>query len=164
MKELNRYRRRGPERTTQMLTHALQAEGVQDQTLLDIGGGLGSIEHELLPSGMERATNVDASLAYIQAAQSEAQRRGLADRIRFTHGDFVDLAPEIAPAGVVTLDRVICCYHDMERLVDLSAARAERLLGGVYPTRQVEALIQHHGLKRRFYRRTMMWQVAVYSR
>lgn len=193
-KELDRYRRRGPDPTTRMLIAAIQAEGVQGQTLLDIGGGLGSIQHALLQSGTSRAINVDASQAYLQAARAEAQRRGLAERIRFAHGDFVDLAPQIEPAGVVTLDRVICCYHDMERLVDLSAARAERLYGVVYPrdawwakigvaginlfmrirgnpyrgfvhpTRQVEALIARHGLTRRSYRRTLMWQVVVYGR
>jgi hypothetical protein len=34
---------------------------------------------------------------------------------------------------VVTLDRVICCYPDMEALVGRSADRALRLYGLVYP-------------------------------
>jgi magnesium-protoporphyrin O-methyltransferase len=33
----------------------------------------------------------------------------------------------------VTLDRVICCYPDVQALVGLSAARARHLYGVVYP-------------------------------
>jgi magnesium-protoporphyrin O-methyltransferase len=44
----------------------------------------------------------------------------------------VDLAGQLEPAGVVTLDRVICCYDDMQQLVSLSAARVEKLLRLVY--------------------------------
>ncbi len=37
------------------------------------------------------------------------------------------------PADIVTLDRVICCYPDMEKLVELSAKRAIKIYGLVYP-------------------------------
>lgn len=137
---------------------------------------------------------VDASCAYLQAAQAEAGRQGHPDRITYRFGDFVDLAPEVPPADVVTLDRVICCYDDMEALVSASAAKAGRLYGVVYPrdswwTRlgvslvnlgckvrrspfrvfvhdpaTVEEAIQRSGLRRRFYRTTALWQVIVYGR
>ncbi len=42
-------------------------------------------------------------------------------------GDFVEVAGSIQPADIVTLDRVICCYPDVERLVGLSSQRATRL-------------------------------------
>jgi magnesium-protoporphyrin O-methyltransferase len=63
----------------------------------------------------------------------EAERQGHADRVRHLQGNFVDLAAEIPPADIVTLDRVICCYHDMEQMVNLSAQKARRLYGLVYP-------------------------------
>ena len=47
--------------------------------------------------------------------------------------DFIELAESIPPADIVTLDRVINVYPDWERLVQLSAARARRLYGLVYP-------------------------------
>jgi len=192
--ELSRYRVKGPDKTTRMMIDALKAEGIQGLTLLDIGGGVGAIEHELLAAGVQNATDVDASQAYIRTAREEAQRRGIADRVIFQLGDFVEIAGEIPPADIVTLDRVICCYPDMEKLVGLSAVRARRYYGLVYPrdtwwvkiglavinliyrvqrnpfrafthsTRVVEDLISRNGLKRHFYRRTFTWQVAVYSR
>ena len=43
------------------------------------------------------------------------------------------MSDEIEAADVVTLDRVICCYPDMEALVGRSAERALRLYGLVHP-------------------------------
>lgn len=193
-KELSHYRTKGPDKTTRMLTGAIKKEGVAGLTLLDIGGGVGAIQHELLAAGVAHVTGVDASQAYLTAAHAEAQRRGQADRIDYHYGNFVDLAASLPPADIVTLDRVICCYDDMPQLVGLSASRARKLYGLVYPrdtwwikaglavgnvffrlqrtayrgfvhsTRQVEALLESMGFKRKSYRRTLIWQVVVYSR
>lgn len=193
-KERKRYRKKGPSRTTRMLLEALGAEGVERDTLLDIGGGIGAIQFELLDSGVSRAVGVDASQAYIDVCRDEASERGVADRISHLHGDFVDRAAEVAPASIVTLDRVVCCYHDAEALLDRSAARAEDLLGLVYPRNtwwirlvgaginavsrlrrssfrffvhpsdRVDAAIRAHGLELRSRRTTPLWQIVVYGR
>ena len=132
-RELRHYRRKGATGATRLLVETLKAEGVQDATLLDVGGGIGAIQHELIAAGAAGAFGVDAAPAYLDAVSEEAERRGYADRVRARQGDFVELAPEIPPADVVTLDKVICCYPNMEALVRLSAARAGRLYGLVYP-------------------------------
>ena len=67
-KDLSSYRRKGPDRSTVMLINALKQQGIQDLTLLDVGGGVGAIHHELLRSGVTTAIGVDASSAYIAAA------------------------------------------------------------------------------------------------
>ena len=192
--ELARYRAKGPDKTTRMLSEAIAAEGVEGYSLLDIGGGLGAIQHELFGSGVKSAIAVEASTAYLSAAKDEIQRRELADRVSFYFGNFVDLAEDIAPADIVTLDRVICCYPDMEQLVGLSARQARKLYGLVYPrdgwwmrfgialenlfyrlrrnpyrayihpTKAVESVLGSHGFKHRSYRQTLAWQVAVYTR
>jgi len=188
------YRKHGPDKVTRLLVEALIANPVDGKTLLDIGGGVGAIQHELLSAGVERAIDVDASNAYIKTAREEANRRGIADKIQFLHGNFVDLAEDIPASDVVTLNRVICCYNDMEKLVDYSAKHAKQLYGLVYPistwwielgmkimnsifkiqknpyrafahpTKEVESLIEKNGLHRVFYRRSSIWQVAVYAR
>lgn len=192
--DLAAYREDGPSETTQILIDALQAEGVEGLTLLDIGGGVGAVQHELVGAGVQHAIGVDASAAYIDAARREAERQGHADRMSFHHGNFVDLSPSLPAADIVTLDRVICCYHDMEALVGLSAARAGKLYGVVYPrdtwwmklanpvlnlrfriqrnpfrvfvhpTAVVDALIRSNGLQQRFYHTTFLWQIVVYGR
>jgi 2-polyprenyl-3-methyl-5-hydroxy-6-metoxy-1,4-benzoquinol methylase len=193
-KELSRYRAKGPDKTTRMLVEAIKEAGVAGETLLDIGGGLGAIQHELLDAGLAHATDVDASTAYLNASKAEAQRRGMADQVSYHHGNFIDLAEQVEPADIVTLDRVICCYPEMEKLVGLSVARAREVYGLVYPrdtwwlrlglalgnlffklrrsayrgfvhpTRAVEAIVKGQGLKRCFYRQTLVWQVVVYRR
>jgi hypothetical protein len=132
-RDLARYRRQGPSKATAELLAALRAEGVEGATVLDIGGGVGMVGLELLDAGAGRVTGVDASPAYLRAAREEAERRGHADRMASREGDFVALADSVAPADVVTLDRVICCYPDMEALVGRSADRALRLYGLVHP-------------------------------
>ncbi len=131
--KLKTYREKGLKRETRLLAEMLRAEGVSGLTLLDIGGGIGAIEHALLEAGMRRVTNVEASTAYANGARAEAARRGMDGRIDVKHGDFVALAPAISPADVVTLDKVVCCYWEYESLVRLSAEKAGRFYGLILP-------------------------------
>jgi Methyltransferase domain len=193
-REIKRYHKNGPDQSTRILLDALKAEGVDGLTLLDIGGGIGAIQLELLRAGVTQATDVDASPDYISAARGEAQRAGVTDRVRYLSGDFVALAPDVEPAGVVTLDRVVCCYPDMRRLVGESSRRATKLYGLVYPrdtplfrafgrvmnlllrlvrgtfrfyvhpTAEVDAIVRASGLAPRFRRSGFFWQVVVYAR
>lgn len=162
--------------------------------MLDIGGGVGVIQHELLKAGAAEAVGVEASSAYIKAVEEEANRQGHGDRVSSHFGDFVGVAQEVHSADVVTLDRVLCCYHDLDRLVKLSAERATSLYGIVYPrdtwpvkaafwfmnlylritrstfrvfvhpTTVVDALVRSSGLQQRHYSRTLIWQVVLYGR
>jgi magnesium-protoporphyrin O-methyltransferase len=100
---------------------------------MDVGGGVGALQLGLLEAGAARALNVDASPAYQEAARDEARVRGLTGKLTFRTGDVVELAPDIEPHDVVTLDRVLCCYPDVAALVDATAARAVRLWGAVLP-------------------------------
>lgn len=101
--------------------------------MLDIGGGIGVVDHELLAAGAATATIVEASTASAEAARVEARERGTDDRVAIVRGNFVGRAADLEPADIVTLDRVICCYPDVEALVGLSLARARRLYGIVLP-------------------------------
>ena len=192
--DLKRYRKKGATGATKVLLDALGAQSVEGMTLLDIGGGIGAIQHELLKAGVANATSVEASTAYMATAKEEVERQGLVDRVAYHHGDFVDLAPEIAPADIVTLEKVICCYHDMPSLVGLSSAKASKFYGLVYPRynivsrmafpilnlflwgmrismrlflhspKAVDAIVRANGLEQRFYRKVWLWQVVVYGR
>jgi len=176
------------------LIDAITAEGIKGKTLLDIGGGVGAVQHELLKAGAARAVGVDASAAYISSVQEEARNQGHADRVSSIHSDFVEIADDIQPADVVTLDRVICCYHDLNSLVGLSSQRANNLYGLVYPrenwvirvgfvffnlyyrlfrnpfrifphrTSAIDRLLHLNGFQRSFYQKTLLWQIAVYKR
>lgn len=133
-RDLERYRKSGPSKTTGWLLSHLLSEGVDGMTLLDIGGGVGAIQHALIAhGGVVEARAVDASPAYVDVAEEEARRRGHDDRVRHYVGDFVDYAGQLLGADIVTLDRVVCCYPAMEELVRLSAERASRFYALVFP-------------------------------
>jgi magnesium-protoporphyrin O-methyltransferase len=131
--DLKRYLERGADATTRALIDAIVGEGIEGRSVLDIGGGIGAIQLELLAAGASRADAVDASEAYVVAARDEAARRGYADRTSDRIGDFVTLAPVVEPADVVTLDRVVCCYPDVDALLGAAAGKARRTIGLVYP-------------------------------
>jgi magnesium-protoporphyrin O-methyltransferase len=101
--------------------------------LLDIGSGVGALTFELLERGLTEAVGVDLSSAYVAAASGEAARRGRTDAVRFVHGDFVLIASQVLAADIVTLDRVVCCYPEYERLLDESAGHASRCVALSYP-------------------------------
>src|SRR4029077_2919224 len=61
--KLRTYRRNGPAGLTRLLIDGLAAGGVDGYTVLDIGGGVGAVHHELLRSGAAAAVDVDASRA-----------------------------------------------------------------------------------------------------
>ena len=193
-RQLRQYRRKGPGQGTRLLIDAVADEGVEGRTFIDIGGGVGAIQHEFMERGAAGGTSADASPAYLAAARSEAETRGHAGRVRYLEGDFVERAEEIDAADLVTLDRVVCCYPDMPALVDAAARLTRRALGLVMPrgTRlmrcgvavvnffqrlrrhpfrvyvhdpgQVEAVLGRHGLQRRYLREGLVWLVAVYER
>lgn len=192
-RDLRRYRSKGPRKTTRLLLDALKAEGVAGKSLLDIGGGVGVIPHELVPAGVTEVTSVETSTAYRDAAREEAGRQGYAERVTAHHGDFVALAVMIPEADIVTLDRVICCYPDMETLVAASAAHARLLYAIVIPrdtwwmriaiglqslpyrlhrasfriylhrVHAIEADLRHAGLERRATRTTLTWDIRIYA-
>jgi ribosomal protein L11 methylase PrmA len=132
-KELAQYRRKGPGPTTRRLRDALVSADLRDETVLDIGGGLGILSLELLDAGFSRAVVVDASSAYLAAASEEATRRGRAASTEFAHGDFLIVAGRLAPSSVVTLDRVVCCYPSYEPLLTQALQLARTGFAMSYP-------------------------------
>ena len=193
-RDLLAYRSSGPDGTTRRMLDALIAEGVELATLLDIGGGVGVVQLELLEAGAASSIDVDASGPYLAVAEAEAAQRGFKGRTAYRHGDFVLLADEVEAADVVTLDRVICCYRDVHALVSRSAGKARRLFGLVYPvdrwwtratervmnlvqrltrsdyrmhvhpTELVDRLAREAGLERRYHHAGWVWQTVVYVR
>ncbi len=91
-RELKRYLKKGPANTTQMLLDAIHKLGVQGLDFLDIGGGIGAIQNDLLKAGAIKGTNIDASEAYINVAKEEAAQKGWTNKVNFKHGDFTIIA------------------------------------------------------------------------
>jgi magnesium-protoporphyrin O-methyltransferase len=101
--------------------------------VIDIGAGVGAVHVSLLEAGAAGAVDVDASREYLATARSEAERRGLAAQVQYRYGDVVELADELPPAEIVTLDSVICCYPYLGPLLSAATRSRPRLVGITYP-------------------------------
>jgi len=163
-------------------------------TLLEIGGGIGDIQLELLQGGAARAINVELATQYEGVASELIRERDLGDRVERYLGDFVREAETIPSADVVIMNRVVCCYPDAEALVGAAAEHARRYLlmtfpvdrwwirvgfavgnvlfklrsgtfqAHVHPTHAVIATAQRHGLRTAEHRPGFIWQFIALER
>ena len=193
-RELASYRRRGPTGTARLLLDLLGAVRARPATLLDVGAGIGVLHHELLERGVATACHVEGASAYIAAAQAEADRRGHAGRVAFLHGDAVELARELQPMDLVTLDRVVCCYPDCESLLHATVPLARRYYAlslphdrwymraytawenrrrdrtgnpfrtFIHPPGRIRALLEEAGCRLLGRRLSLAWDVRLYER
>jgi 2-polyprenyl-3-methyl-5-hydroxy-6-metoxy-1,4-benzoquinol methylase len=192
--EAKRYRRKGLDGTSRRITDLLRERGVEGKTILEVGGGIGAIEIELLKAGVVRAVNVELTPTYEAAAGELLQETGLADRVERRVMDFAEAGPEVEPADFVVMNRVICCYPDMPKL---AGAAAERTIGMLvmsfpndrwwmrfgltivnlgfrvfrmqfqvflHPPELILASVERHGFRRRFNERGLLWQVTALER
>ena len=192
--KLQHYKQNGPHIATRILIEALKERDLAGASLLDVGGGIGTIMHELFPIGIKKALLVEMASAYLTQAEAEARQRGYHDAVEYLHGDFVEAADEIPEMDLVTLDRVVCCYPDLERLIEASARKSSKWYALSYPRNRwyvrigfayenwrrrrrgdpfrtythsegrIEELITSAGFERCFDRATWTWHVSVYRR
>lgn len=192
--EARRYRRRGLDATSRRIVDLLTRQGVEGRTLLEVGGGIGDIEIELLKAGVTRAVNVELTPTYEEVAGILLREAGFEDRVERRLMDFAEAAVDVEPADIVVLNRVICCYPDMPRLAAAAAGRAQGVLVmsfpngrwwtrlGVllmnlalrmvrwrfqvftHPPERILAVVEQHGLRATVNRRGIIWQVAALER
>ena len=130
-RDARRYRERGLGTTSRALVDL--AGDVDGATVLDVGGGIGAIELELLAAGAARATNVELSGGYEEAASALLTERGLSDRVDRRVADFVSEGEAVEPHDLVVLHRVVCCYPDVDALMGAAAEHTRKRLVLTYP-------------------------------
>ena len=192
--DMKDYRKHGAAKHTQLIIEAVRSLGLKNAALLDIGGGIGAIHHELLKDVAREATHVDASSAYLKTATEETKRLGQSEQVKFIHADFIDVAGELPQVDVVTLDRVVCCYPNMRALLKAASSKSRMAIAMTYPrdvwwTRaavkvanifqrlrkdpfrvfvhpvgEMEALLNSEGLKKMSTRRLLVWEMSLYQR
>jgi len=168
----------------------LQERGTAGASVLEIGGGVGEIQLELLRAGAARAVNLELSPAYEAEAAGLVREAGFEGRVTRRLHDIAVAGDAVEPADVVVLHRVVCCYPDYERLLAAAAEHARRLLVFSYPSHSVLArmvlgaenlsfrmrrlrfrvfahppdrmlsVLREHGLRPTVVHRGMAWQVA----
>lgn len=190
----NRYRRKGLDKDARWIVDALRARGLEEADVLELGGGVGALHLELLRHGAARAVNVELSPEWEQEASILLREHDLERRVERRVGDAVEQAGALEPADIVVMHRVVCCYPDPDRLMDVAAGRARRLLAISFPRDRplprlvvaisnlwlrvrrisfrsyvhaeaaIEASAIRHNLRPLLDRRGTIWRVAVFER
>ena len=122
------YARKGLTSHARHIVEFVRAKNPPGYTLLEVGGGIGDLQLELLGTGATHATNVELATQYESVASGLIHDRGLDDRVERRLGDFVREADAIPAADVVVMNRVVCCYPDADALVSAAADHARRFL------------------------------------
>jgi 2-polyprenyl-3-methyl-5-hydroxy-6-metoxy-1,4-benzoquinol methylase len=186
----NRYSKRGLDQTARKMVEFLQQVGIEGATVLEVGGGVGELELELLQAGAAQAQNLELSPAYEQEARKLAGQAGVQGRLDWRIHDLAQDPGAVEPADLVVLHRVVCCYPDYERLLGAAADHARRALvfsyppsntlshafyavfnlvmrlmrsgfrGFAHPPGAMLGVLEDHGLRRTFQHHGRIWQVA----
>jgi magnesium-protoporphyrin O-methyltransferase len=118
---LETYRKKGLGDLSRRMVAAAIAGGVGGARVLEIGGGIGAIQSELLEAGAERGEIVELVASYEEHAYELAREKGLDGRVSYRVADILEAPDAVEPADVVVMNRVVCCSPDG---IDLAAAAA----------------------------------------
>jgi 2-polyprenyl-3-methyl-5-hydroxy-6-metoxy-1,4-benzoquinol methylase len=189
-----RYRKKGLDKTSRRMVALLADRGVQGATVLEIGGGVGDIQIELLRRGAASATNLELSPGYEAEAARLIDEAGMTGRVDRRLADIATDPDAAGTADIVVLHRVVCCYPDFPTLLAAAArhcrsqlvfsfpprnatsravlALQNRLLswGGrqfrayAHPPEAMLAVLAEHGMQPTVAHRGPLWQVAHVTR
>jgi 2-polyprenyl-3-methyl-5-hydroxy-6-metoxy-1,4-benzoquinol methylase len=137
----NRYRKRGLDKTAQRMVELVEQDGLEGVTVLEVGGGIGDIQVEMLKRGAARTTNLELSPAYEAEAQRLLADTGLTGRADRRIVDLAASPAEVEPVDVVILHRVVCCYPDYVKLLGAVADHARRQVVFSHPPRNAVARV-----------------------
>jgi 2-polyprenyl-3-methyl-5-hydroxy-6-metoxy-1,4-benzoquinol methylase len=132
-RDAKRYRKGGLDDTGEEMVAFLRERGVEGATVLEVGGGVGALQLELLKSGAARATNLELSPEYEDVAADLAQEAGVSERVERRLGDLVADPGLAGEADAVLMHRVVCCYPDYDGLVGGASERSRRFLVMSFP-------------------------------
>jgi 2-polyprenyl-3-methyl-5-hydroxy-6-metoxy-1,4-benzoquinol methylase len=147
-----RYRKRGLDKTSRRMVAFLERAGLDGASVLEIGGGVGEIQLELLKRGASNAVSVELSPAYEGEARGLLREAGIDEtRVERRQHDIAADPDGVEPADVVVLHRVVCCYPDYERLLGAAASHAKQALVFSHPPRNLASraflALQNLGLR-----------------
>jgi SAM-dependent methyltransferase len=117
---------------SQRLRDVLLALDPAGRTLLELGCGRGGLLLSLVQAGAPRASGVDLSPTSIDAARQRFEQEQLSERADLSVGDAAYVPLE--PHDWVILDRVICCYPDVERLLANTLPAARQIYAFTVPS------------------------------
>jgi hypothetical protein len=132
-RDVRRYRRKGLAGSARWLSRAVGADGLGARSVLEVGGGIGSLQIELLEAGAATATNVELVSSYEPAARELLVEHGLDGRVDRRIADFAASPDEAPISDIVVMHRVLCCYPDPDALLAAACDRARERVAITVP-------------------------------
>jgi predicted RNA methylase len=132
-RDAKRYEHRGLDPTARRIVQLLTRRGVEGRTLLEVGGGVGALQIELLKLGVTRAVNIEITPTYENAAGRLLRNAGLEDRVERRVMDFADAGNDVEAADIVIMNRVLCCYPDMPKLTETASEHCQQVMVLSFP-------------------------------
>jgi magnesium-protoporphyrin O-methyltransferase len=132
-RSLEQYRKKGHGDLERRMVVAASEGGLEGARVLEIGGGIGTIQSELLEAGAERGEVVELVSAWEPYARELAREKGLEERTSFRVADVLEDPDSVEPAEVVVMSRVVCCSPDGVRLTGAAARLAAGTLVLSFP-------------------------------
>ena len=172
----------------------LETRGVAGASVLEIGGGIGALQIELLRLGAARTVNVELSPEWEDEARALLGETGFEGRVERRVADALVDAGTLEPAEIVVMERVVCCYPDPDALVGVAADRTRGVLvlsfprdrwwvrlgnaaanlicrarrvafrSYVHPEEAIERAATSRGLRMAFEHAGMIWRIAAFER
>lgn len=189
-----RFRKKGLEKAQKYLVEGITQQPITSKTILEIGSGVGSLHLNLLQRGAAAAVGIDIAEGMIEKAKHLAQELGLETRIRYFIGDFAAINGEIPVCDITILDKVVCCYEDVQTLVEKSIEKTKEIYALSFPRNNlwIESIfktqifvmkllrasfrpywheweeicrqIQSHGFEENYRDNTIFWAIRVYRK
>ena len=127
------FRKKGLAKEQKLLLDSIRKESITNQHVLDIGCGVGALHLTLLQEGAKGSIGVDLAEGMLEKARNFAADMGVAERTQYINGDFVEVSSTVPPADITMLDKVVCCYENLDQLLLESTAHTKRVYALTHP-------------------------------
>jgi magnesium-protoporphyrin O-methyltransferase len=132
-RSLETYQKKGLDQLERNLVSHIATDARTAARVLEIGGGIGRIQVELLEAGAEQGEVVELVGAYEPYASELAREKGVEGRTTFRVVDILERPDAVEPADIVVLNRVVCCSPDGVALAAAAGRLARRTLVLSFP-------------------------------
>lgn len=132
-RSLENYRRKGLDDLEEKMVASVSAGTLDGLRVLEIGGGIGRIQAELLDAGAAEGEILELVSAYEPYARELAHEKGIEARSSFRVVDVLENPSDVEPADVVVLNRVVCCSPDGVALAAAAGKLARQALVLSFP-------------------------------
>ena len=127
------FRKKGLLKEQRLLIEGIAQASVTGKSILDIGCGVGSLHFELLKKGASKSMGVDMAEGMLDQAKTFSRDLGLEEKTEYRIGDFALLNGSVPAADITMLDKVVCCYQNVDLLVERSTEKTNEAYGLTFP-------------------------------